>query len=413
MTINRKSISSSSAGANAYVLDDAHSAFVNFGNLSTSGQLADAIRITAPGANVVNFGRIESSGDGSDGIGVGDADTPVNGVSVKNFGSIVSSGNFVDDGGFGEYPVAIDAFGDNERISNFGSITSISADSAAIGLVGSHGQIRNFGTIDATDVGIVLDSYLGGEHGNLIENYGLIRTHDSENAHGIWIFTEGNEVVNHGTIRAEGTHDFGIALEGSNNHGVNDGLIQATGEQARGVLFFGEGHTFTNAGRIEATGVDSIGFRFAGENELGTDGGIFTNKGIVTAAGLAVFGSDANEHIVNRGTIVGDVDLGAGDDTYLAGSSGHLEGTLTLGDGHDKVTVERHGGNLAIGDFAPVGDSQDVLDVSAFHLHSFADLMSHATQAGADVILTLAGDTHVTLQGMTLGSLNVADFFIG
>ncbi|TMJ17702.1 MAG: hypothetical protein E6G94_01690 [Alphaproteobacteria bacterium] len=415
MVVNRKSIATTAPGADAFTFSDGNGALVNFGNLSAAGGLADGIRVTAAGASVVNHGSIVTSGDGSDGIGAGGWFGALDGVSVTNFGTIASSGNATGTDDAPEYPTGIELFGENERITNHGTITSRGIDGSGVSLVGSHGEVRNYGTIDAEAIGIVLDSLTGEDHANSIENFGLIRTHDLGLAHGIWVFTDGNDIVNRGTIRAEGVHDFGIALEGMNNHSANYGVIAAAGEEARGVLITNEGNDFTNYGRIEASGADGIGVRFSFDDGLSLTGSLFTNRGTVDASGggYAILGSIPDEQVVNRGTLNGDVDMGDGNDRFVAGSGGHLNGLLTLGDGNDRITIERHGGDLVIGDFAASGASQDVLDLSAFHLRSFADVMSHASQTGGDVILTLAGDTHVTLQGVGLTALNPADFITG
>jgi len=414
MPINLKNLTTTADHADVFTVASAGGVLVNLGKLSASGLLADGIRVTANNVSVQNLGSITVSGDGADGIGAGDWLAPVNGVNILNLGLIHVSGNGYFDSDLPQFPSAIDVIGDHARVTNIGRIESVGFDASGVELVGSDAQITNMGTIDATDIGIIVDTINGGEHGNTITNLGLIVTHDSELAHGIWLLQGGNTVINSGTIRAEGFHDFGIAIESVGNQAFNYGTIQATGEQARGVLIDHDGNTFTNYGRIDASGLDSIGVRFGFEDGFSLTGSSFTNYGTVKAPGsYAVLGSIPDEQVVNRGTLIGDVDMSEGNDRYVAGNGGHLIGILTLGEGDDTLVFERHGGRLTVSDFATGAGSDDRIDLSAFHLHGFGDVMSHASQSGADVLINLGGGDQILLQSTSLASLNAADFILG
>ena len=61
------------------------------------------------------------------------------------------------------------------------------------------------------------------------------------------------------------------------------------------------------------------------------------NFGLIEGAAIAVLGGDGQETVINRGRIIGDVDLGFGDDTFVFGSGGGVDGALILGGGDDFV----------------------------------------------------------------------------
>ena len=102
--------------------------------------------------------------------------------------------------------------------------------------------------------------------------------------------------------------------------------------------------------------------------------------------------------------------MGAGNDSFVAGKGGSLSGTLTLGDGNDLIIFEKGGGHLTVTDFVAGAGTDDVMDLSGFGYASFADVMSHASQSGSDVILKLDPKDVIVLENVTLGSLAADDF---
>jgi hypothetical protein len=77
-TFNEDALTTTTAGD--YVL--------NFGALTTTGDLADGIFATADNVSIFNFAQIETSGLGATGIFVEGS-----GACINNFGSIHTSGN--------------------------------------------------------------------------------------------------------------------------------------------------------------------------------------------------------------------------------------------------------------------------------------------------------------------------------
>ena len=413
MTTNRSDISTSVDGVDIFVISQPDASFINLGTLSTNGDVSRPISITADGVTVDNKGAISTSGDGSTGIIVGDPyGARYSNVTVTNHGTIMTAGGtLANDPDPPIFASGIDLFGDHNKGVNYGSITNVDGDNVGMNSVGSYSTLLNFGQIDSTLAGMVIDQYSGDEVHSSAINYGSIVTH-WDGSWGMIALVGDNILKNYGTIQVEGFASFGMSLEGDRNHGENYGTIVATGEADRGVLLNGVGLSFANYGTIRTTGADSIGARFSGENLAGTDGGIFTNYGRIISAGRSVSGVDSNDHFVNRGVLIGDATLGAGDDFYVAGKGGSLSGTLVLGDGNDCIILEKGGGNLMVADFVAGAGTDDVIDLSGLSYHSFSEVMAHATQLGSDVVLNLGPRDQVVLQGVALEALVPDDFVL-
>jgi Ca2+-binding RTX toxin-like protein len=158
--------------------------------------------------------------------------------------------------------------------------------------------------------------------------------------------TPGDRLYNSGTITA-GTQDDatadaryhnGVYTEGDNTRIFNlpGGTITANGATAAGVRvgfngdFGGDGTVVTNAGTIisaNAWGVD-----FSGLHRFET--ARLINTGTLQGAFGAFIGNGADERMTNRGTMIGDVDMGEGNDT-LDGRGGTFIGNILAGDGNN------------------------------------------------------------------------------
>jgi hypothetical protein len=410
MTINRSNLTTSGYGDDVFRVDGAKSPFTNLGRLTTTGDFASPIKATADDVTIVNKGDLATSGNGAHGIFAGDYFAQLDGVTVINYGSITTSGDFLDDGvNFAFGADGIELNGNNGTVKNYGMITTLGPDSAGIGHIGANSTLLNYGGIEAAGIGIVVDTIDGSETGNSIVNYGNIHT-TGDGSHAIWVFAEGNVIKNYGSIRADGFNGFGIAMDAAGNHGENYGTILVTGEIGRGVLLLGEGNSFDNYGLVRATGEGGLGIRFSSENPAGTDGGLFTNYGKVEGVARSVSGVDSDDHVINRGSLVGAVSLGSGNDSYVAGKGGSLSGELILGAGDDLITFEKGGGKLVVADFAAGTATDDVIDLSALGIHSFAELMAHATQSGTDVLLKFGAKDQIVLEHVNVGDLSADDF---
>ncbi|MCH8617480.1 hypothetical protein LZ016_15385 [Sphingomonas sp. SM33] len=411
MTANRTNISTSADGTDIFTVGASDSPFTNLGKLSTAGAFSSPIHAGSNGVVVINKGDLLTTGEGSVGIIAYDsANFFVNNVTIKNYATIITQA-FGDNLSFAD---GIDAYGNANKVTNYGTINVADPAASAIYSVGAGSTIVNYGALNGSGNGIYIDVDDGTETGNTVINYGSIHTTFDDDvtpmSHGIWVHSENNVIRNYGFIQADGYNGFGISMEAAGNHAENYGTILVTGEIARGVLLVGERDSFDNYGLVRATGEGGLGVRFSSQNPLGSDGGVFTNYGKVEGAARSVSGVDSDDHVVNRGALVGDVSLGAGSDSFVAGKNSSLDGILRMGDGDDLIVFEKGGGKLTIADFTAGASTDDVIDLSGLGCHSLADVLSHASQSGADVVLKFGAKDQIVLQDVTLASLAADDF---
>lgn len=209
--------------------------------------------------------------------------------------------------------------GDNDAtVINYGTITGEDGDGVNID---NDGVVENYGTIIGSDDGVQL------EDGATVVNYetGVIEAEDEGvniNTDGAVLVNYGSitagddavnaagdaQITNYGTIRSTGDQD-GVDLDSGTI--FNAGLIISDGAED-GIDFdpSPEASTVTNTGRIEGT---------IGINTDPADTGAQTviNSGtIVGRGGTAISLGEGDDTLeIHGGTIVGDVDLGAGTDT--------------------------------------------------------------------------------------------------
>ena len=115
--------------------------------------------------------------------------------------------------------------------------------------------------------------------------------------------------------------------------------------------------------------------------------------------------------MLNRGRIVGDVDLGDGADTFVFAKGGAVYGTVILGGGDDIARIENGAGKTVIADFAAGAASGDVIDISEF-FSSFGAVQSHSRQRGSDVVITLDHNDTLILEDVQFSVLNAGDFLL-
>jgi hypothetical protein len=408
--INKKNFTTTDDSSDIFTIATPGGRFTNLGNLTTSGDLSSPIRVAADGVTVNNLGNLVTGGNGAPGIVAGEifGASYVN-VTVVNYGTITINGDLFDDGTIVAIPGGIEIFGGEHNTAiNYGTINAIEG----IGLAASNSTVLNYGTINALGAGVYIEGADAPLTNVTAANFGTIHLAGDE-GYGMALLADHSTLKNYGTIQLDGVFDFGMALGGVGNCGENKGSILGTGELDRGVLLEGEDTSFVNYGSISVTGDGSVGVRFSGENEPFSNAGTFTNYGRVEGAGWAVRGSASNDSVVNRGLLAGTVDLGDGDDRYVAGHGGSLSGELILGDGNDLIVCERGCGQLTIGDFLVGSGSDDLLDLSAFGFHSLDDILAHALQDGSNVLLNLSGHDQVVLEDVSLASLAADDFVFG
>ena len=148
---------------------------------------------------------------------------------------------------------------------------------------------------------------------------------------------------------------------------------------------------------IENTGT------ITGNGGVAIDG--VTDIGLIGGAAI-----DGVETVNNQGIITGDVNLGAGDDTFvLSGASSLLAGSVNTGDGADTVTL--NDGSITVNIDAGAGD--DVINLNSgdvFHVQG-GDGKDAITLAGsivtsASTIVGGAGDDTLVWSSGTTPSIN-------
>ena len=353
--INRRSLTSTDDDAHIFVLGTAGTHFINVGKLSASGARASTIFVDASNVLVRNFGTLTTSGEAAPAISIGDRGDSISGVSIHNHGRIDSH--------------------------------------------------RDEGSV----VGILIDSFGDGAGGNLVMNLGTIDVSTDIGATGIRVLDDGSSVINRGTITARGEIAVGISILGSGNSGANHGTIIVTGEAADGVRVIGADNLFTNWGTIEARSYDTFGVVLQSLAPGLTPSGTLINHGTISGAWASVWGSDGAETVINSGSLVGDVMLHSGDDRYVAARGGTLDGSVWTGEGNDLIVIESHAGVVRIEDFQAGLATDDVIDLAALGIASFAGMMDHATEGASGVTLNF-GSARIVLTQVTLASLSPDDF---
>lgn len=241
---------------------------------------------------------------------------------------------------------------------NTGTIEALGAHSTAIYSIGKL-DLVNSGTISGTE-GLTLDrkdelaissgrTRIGGaidmvgDQDNSIVNSGTIN--------GSIVLGGGNDsIVNTGTIKGDiwlgaGDDSFtqllSAVFEGTADGGEGSDTLtfDITGGGRLDAATFAQFINFENialtgSGDVEADGVlafDTVQMARGSSFELAA-GAVLQTAG---ATGLA--GTDGSETVTNRGIIMGNVVLGAGEDTFAAYASSSVRGTVEGGAGYDRL----------------------------------------------------------------------------
>ena len=174
--------------------------------------------------------------------------------------------------------------------------------------------------------------------------------------------------------------------------------------------------------------------RFNGSTWVATErtAQIHTDAG--TIANPTSFGEDGlgNLYIVDYGGDVfrltpdvvsadqGDTLRGFGGDDMMFGGSGDdlLDGgtgndTMTGGPGDDRFVFAPGYGADVINDFAAGAGSVDRIDLAKFaNVHTLADVLAHANQAGGNTVIDFGNGDTLTLQNVVKTNLSVDDFIL-
>jgi Ca2+-binding RTX toxin-like protein len=294
-------------------------------------------------------------------------------VFVENHGNIASD-NFSAGYGIQVGNVVV------SQILNYGYIGGIQAQS-------QNGLVVNFGIIEG--IGFTPDA---ASSVNVVRNYGSINDYIA--------LHHGDQLLNFGQVQGNVTLTGNFVKNTGNINGdVSDGTANSD------IIF--------NRGTITGDLALSNGLNsYDGHNGhvLGTIAG-------GSAADTIIAGSD--DDTISGGNGQDVLKGGAGDDTINGGGSadsitgGKGDDALTGNGGADTFNFAGNFGDDVITDFvAGSAAGHDVVHFATNDFADFADVQSHMTQVGADVLIAHGEDT-ILIQNVTTASLVSADFLFG
>jgi uncharacterized protein with beta-barrel porin domain len=248
------------------------------GNITTGGDLAQGIAVSAAAVTLTSTGNITTAGGSATGIV---ASSATGAVTVTSTGRISTAGASADG-------IAAVAFAGAATVTSSGDIST-----AGIGASGIAAESTGSGAVTVTSTG---------------------------------------------NISAAGVLAAGI-VAGSNGAGAvrvtSTGNITTAGDGGLGIFVHSGGGPITvtiNSGTV--SGGTGIG---AGIDFFGGTTNTVTNRGTVTAlSGLAIVGDTGNDTVNNSGTVIGNVILGSGTNAFnnMAGGLFNSGATVDLGAGN-------------------------------------------------------------------------------
>ena len=299
---------------------------INFGDLTTSGDLANGIFAGENDVTIFHFGSIETSGLGAVGIFVEGED-----ARIVNYGSVHTTGDYFGD--FEAFSEGIFVLGDRFYISNHGTVQVDGESSSAMIGIGADGLMINFGVLEsaATNSSVIA---IDGDESQFI-NLGQVIS-NADDVAVVFVAGEDASTLNRGEILVAGDSSNGMQGVVANTHLTNRGVIQNTGDNGAGIFGVGNAHEISNFGLIETHGTSTFGIEARGRggplNEPGSDfqinnaGRIATegDLGIGVALGLSDLGFNRAENgeITNSRVIETEGDGAAG--AAMIGSGHHL-----------------------------------------------------------------------------------------
>src|SRR6202048_655517 len=244
----------------------------------------------------------------------------------------------------GSASVGMFVVGNNNSLTNTGTLSSTAISSLGIDLLGSGNTVTNSGTITLSGTA----SYGIAADGTTILNSGVITVGGgagATNGTGIWL-SSNDRLTNTGSVTAVGANGIGLTI-GDGNTVTNSGLIRATGDSGIGAGLSGVNNTVVNNGTISGgsngTSLLSFGTTFNTITNNGTlDGAMvvigmgnsltnaglipITDPGTVLAPGNIYFGGTFTQ--LAQGTLGLRVDNKGLHDGLVADGNANLNGTL-------------------------------------------------------------------------------------
>ncbi len=231
---------------------------------------------------------------------------------------------------------------------------------------------------------------------------------------------------------SDATGAISLNLAGGKVSGAGIGTDTFTGIEA---FRFGAGNDVVSGGNGDqifdgGAGNDNLQGGAGNDQLAGGEGNDTVDGGsgddiVAGGAGNDILKGGSGDDLVDGGEGVDSIDAGSGDDIVTAGAGndtvaggsgddtitgGFGNDVLTGGSGHDILVFAAGFGEDKVKDFALTGSSSDVIEFSSDLFDDFADVMSHATQVGSDVLITVDADTTLTLANIRLSALTTDDF---
>lgn len=430
---------------------------VNAGRIAVEGASGTAITGalgTGLSAYIRNDGTIEAVGRA---IELTSAAGSTGTVRLANFGSITSgNATAIDFDGLRATSIAVfNAAGATIANSGTNDVLRPGNDAATAISVNNAGTIRAADVAGANENGDAIDlqSQAGGVAATIVNRAtGLIEggKHGVTGASAATIFNDAG-----GQIIGRNGSGLNFDTEAADNDGavqiVNRGLISGRYDGLGNGDGDGIDVDFTvdllNFGRIEGLGADNVddfadgiaagggdienragGVIFGAFNGILIDDGdrygafaatSLSNRGEITAdlgtavrligdfddiidnegtiasnAGTAIDMGGGGDRLLNRGTIAGDVLLGAGDDGYLGIDEGTVDGLIDLGDGQDTFDGNDTAETVAAGAGRDIMKGNGGIDTFVFRA------TTDSVEGNADTILQYKSDDIIDLSAI-------------
>ena len=245
-----------------------------------------------------------------------------------------------------------------------GLVSEISAIDLGTGVDGGNNRIHVSPTGSLFGEGNAIDS--DGGSLDVLNEGSIFSDNDGLAARG-----DGNEVINRGSI--VGLSD-GMDFDGDQLRVTNYGLIQGADE---GLELAGTGYVITNFGDIVSTNSSISNEAIQLTTDLGESGTVI-NYGYIGAIG-AIQGNSGDETIINRGNIVGEIELDSGNDRF-DGRGGIVDGDVKGGDNDDVYLIDDS--DISLIEFASEGTDLVITSVTFALPENFENL----SLAGGDDI---------------------------
>jgi Ca2+-binding RTX toxin-like protein len=184
-------------------------------------------------------------------------------------------------------------------------------------------------------------------------------------------------------LLGRGGDDYLVGGDDDDYLNGGDGTDVLLGQDGNDVLVGGDGNDHLYGG----SGADNLQGGAGGDILMGDEDGdiLYGQEG-----DDALFGGDGDDYLVG----------GAGDD-LLSGGAGRDIFVIGAGDGKDRIV-----------DFNGPAE-HDIIRLTGFGWTSLADVQAHASQQGADTVITFSGGQSLTIASTDLASLSAGYFQFG